>query len=64
MLSDELAIENVRMTFAKGGYILDQWEFTRADNPPSKAPDGTADKYSDRFSYRPTEGRVHFTDGK
>jgi len=63
MLSEELAVEYARMTFSKEGQKVRQWELTRADNPPSKAPDGTADKYFDRFSFRPTEGRVHFTNG-
>lgn len=64
MLSEGLAIEYARMTFAKEGQKVRQWELTRAHNPPSKAPDGTADRYFDRFSSPPTEGRVHFTDGK
>ncbi|NQT38303.1 MAG: hypothetical protein HQ581_12475 [Planctomycetes bacterium] len=64
MLSEEPAIEHARMTFAKEGNRLEEWKLTRADNPPSEAPDGTADKYFDRFSFRPTEGRVHFTNGK
>jgi hypothetical protein len=64
MLTEALAIEKARETFAQEGYSLDQWQVTRAGNPPSEAPDGTPDKYFDRFGFRPTEGRVHFTDGK
>jgi hypothetical protein len=63
-LGEELAIEYARMTFAKESQKLERWELTRADFPRSNAPDGTADKYFVRFSFRPTEGRVHFTDGK
>ena len=63
-LTEELAIEKARETFAKEGYNLEKWQLTRANNPSSAAPDGTADKYFDRFGFRPTEGRVHFTDGK
>ena len=64
MLDEESAVKYARMTFAKEGHKLEQWKLTRADNPPSKAPDGTPDTYFDRFSFRPTEGRVHFTDGR
>lgn len=64
MLTEELAVEKATETFAKEGYKMKQWQLTRADVPPSKAPDGTPDKYFDRFSFRPTEGRVRFTDGK
>jgi hypothetical protein len=63
-LTEELAIEKARITLAKDGYRPEEWQLTRADSPPSKAPDGRADKYFDRFSFRPTEGRVYFTDGK
>lgn len=64
MLTEELAIEDARETFVEEGYSLEQWRLTRADYPQSKAPDGTPDNYFVRFSFRPTEGRVHFTDGK
>ncbi len=64
MLTEELALAKARATLAKEGYELEQWHVTRADMPPSQAPDGTPDKYFDRFSFRPTQGRVHFTDGK
>ena len=64
MLTEELAVEKATKTFAKEGYKVKQWQLTRADVPPSKAPDGTPDKYFDRFSFRPTEGRVRFPDGK
>jgi uncharacterized protein (TIGR03067 family) len=64
ILSEDLAIEKARQTFAREGYKPEQWQLTRADMPPSKAPDGKADKHFDRFNFRPTEGRVYFTDGK
>jgi hypothetical protein len=64
MLTEEIAIEKARETFAEEGYGLENWQLTRAHNPPSAAPDGTPDEYFDRFSFRPTEGRVHFTDGE
>ena len=59
----ELAIEYAHMTLAEEYQEQGRWELTRADNPASKS-DGTADKYFERFSFEPTEGRVHFTDGK
>ena len=64
MLTEELAVAKATETFQKEGYKMDQWQLTRAGTPPSEAPDGTPDKYFDRFSFRPTEGRVSFTDGK
>jgi hypothetical protein len=64
MLSEEIAIQYARITLTKMGRRMPKWELTRADQPPSEAPDGTPDKYFDRFSFRPTEGRVHFTDRK
>lgn len=64
MLTEALALDHARQTLAREGYHLQEWQLTRADNPKSEAPDGTPDKYFDRFSFRPTEGRVHFTDGK
>jgi hypothetical protein len=64
LLTEELAVAKATETFTKEGYKMEQWQLTRAGNPPSKAPDGTPDKCFDRFSFRPTEGRVHFTDGK
>ena len=64
LLTEELAIENARETFAEEGYSLEQWRLTRVNKPPSKSPDGAPDTYFDRFGFRPTEGRVHFTDGK
>jgi uncharacterized protein (TIGR03067 family) len=64
LLSEELAIEKARQTLAREGYKPEQWRLTRADMPPTRAPDGKADKYFDRFTFRPTEGRVHFTDGR
>ena len=64
MLTEELAVAKATETFQKEGYKLDQWQLTRAGNPPSEAPDGTPDQYFDRFSFRPTEGRVSFTNGK
>lgn len=63
ILTEEMAIAAATETFTKEGYNMEQWHVTRAYNPPSKAPDGTPDKYFDRFSFRPTEGRVHFSDG-
>ena len=64
MLTEALAVAKATETFKKEGYKMEQWKLTRAYNPPSKAPDGTPDTYFDRFSFRPTEGRVSFTDGK
>ncbi len=64
MLREELAVETARLTLAQQSYGRGPWKLTRADNPPSQAPDGTADRYFDRFSFRRTEGRMHFTDGK
>jgi len=64
MLTEELAVAKATETFQKEGYKMDQWQLTRAGTPPSEAPDGTPDKYFDRFSFRPTEGRVSFTNGK
>ena len=64
MLTEELAIAKATETFTKEGRSMQQWRVYRPDISPSKAPDGTPDKYFDRFSFRPTEGRVHFTDGK
>ena len=64
MLTKELAVAKATETFQKEGYKMDQWQLTRAGTPPSEAPDGTPDKYFDRFSFRPTEGRVSFTNGK
>jgi hypothetical protein len=64
LLTEKLAIEKARITFASSYPSLAQWQLTRAGIPPSKAPDGTPDKHFDRFSFRPTAGKVHFTDGK
>ena len=64
MLTEKLAIEKAKETLAKEGYDLKEWTLYRPDVGPSKAPDGTPDTYFTRFSFRPTEGRVHFTNGK
>ncbi len=63
MLSEKMAIELAKRTLSYEGYTLAEWELTTADFPMGKAPDGTPDKYFDRFSFRPTEGRVHFKRG-
>lgn len=65
MLSEELAIEKASDAMSQEGFSLDRWHLrkeTRAGSLPSKAPDGTPDNYFERF--RPTWGRLHFTDGK
>ena len=64
ILTEEMAVAKATETFTKEGYKMEQWRMYRPDISSSKAPDGTPDKYFDRFSFRPTEGRVHFTDGK
>lgn len=61
-LSEELAVEKARATLAVEGYHVDQWQITRVDQPGSKAPDGTPDRYLVR--YQSTYGRVSFTNGK
>lgn len=61
-LSEELAVEKARATLAVEGYDVDQWKLTHGDQPGSQAPDGTPDRYLDRF--QSTCGRVSFSDGK
>lgn len=58
-----MAIEKAKQTLVKEGYNLNDWQLTRAYNPESSAPNGKQDRYFDRFSFQPTAGRVHFTDG-
>jgi hypothetical protein len=60
-LTEELAIAKARETLAMDGYKVGEWEPTRASQPPTKAPDGTPDKYFDRFSFRANAGRVTFS---
>ena len=64
MLTEELALAKAKETIQLEGYSLDKWQLTRAGTPPSDAPDGTPDLLFDRFSFRPTEGKVNFTNGK
>lgn len=64
MLTEELAIAKATETFTKEGFKMGRWQLSGAGSPLSKAPDGTPDAYFERFSFSPTEGRVHFTDGK
>jgi hypothetical protein len=68
LLSEKLAIEKARIVLTNEGYDAKLWQLTRADDPPSEAPDGTPDKFFYHFK-RPqggsaNQGRVHFTDGK
>ncbi len=63
VLTEELAVAKATETFKREGYKLEKWQLTRANNPASKAPDGTPDAYFERFSFSPNKGRVHFTDG-
>lgn len=64
MLTEALAVAKATEAFRQEGYKMEQWRLTRAYNPPSNAPDGTPDTYFVRFSFRPAEGRVSFTDGE
>ena len=68
LLTEDLAIEKARIAFVKEGYDPAKWQLTRADNPPSEAPDGTPDKHFVRYSNSrggfANQGRFHFTDGK
>lgn len=63
LLTETLALEKARETLARDGYRLEEWELTK-DNSGRKAPDGTRDKYFERFSFRPHAGHVHFRKGK
>ena len=63
-LTEALAVEKARECLAREGYDLEQWRMTTVDHSPSKAPDGTPDRYFYRFSFSPTAGRVHFSNGQ
>ena len=63
-LTEALAVEKARECLVREGYNLEQWRITTVDRSPSKAPDGTPDRYFYRSSYRPTAGRVCFSNGK
>lgn len=59
-LSEELAIAKAREYLVKEGYRLEEWPLYRTDAPKQLAPDGTTDRFFDRFSWRPEQGRVYF----
>ena len=53
-LTEELAIEKAKLTFAKEGHPLERWKLTQRDQSPTKAPGGTPDEFFARFVFRPT----------
>ena len=63
-MTEAEAIEKAQAAFKKDGHDLQKWKVTRAYNPPSTDPNGVDDVFFDRFSFNPSAGRVHFTDGQ
>ncbi len=63
-LTEELALSKARQTMNMESSAVNLWQPTRVDQPPSKAPDGTPDKYFVRWSFNPNEGTVSFVNGR
>ncbi|MFN0068071.1 MAG: hypothetical protein ACKVYV_10590 [Limisphaerales bacterium] len=59
-LSEELAIAKAREYLVKEGLKLEEWPLYRIDGPKEIAPDGTRDRFFERFSEAPASGRVYF----
>jgi hypothetical protein len=62
-LSEELALGKARDALRLDGRNPDEWQPTRVDEGPSKAPDGAPDKYLVRFLNHATQGRISFRKG-
>lgn len=60
-LSEETAMEKARATLAVEGYNVEQWKPTRVDQPRTRAPDGSPDRYLVR--HQDTYGRISFVNG-
>ena len=63
VLTESMALEKAQNALERDGHSPAEWRLTRANNPPSRDPNGVEDVFFDRFEFRPTAGRVHFTDG-